>query len=482
MHRPVILPTRFRRRLTVTFVLVAGLSAGALALGSFLLVRGARLRDSLERARGETEFNLRQAVDLSAATDLQQFVSTFQRQRGIPAKALVEELEVASNPDVDPPIPPGLRELVGRGQLAYQRVDVNGEPFLVVGGRPAGSEVELYFLFSEEGLRRDLAELATVLVFGWLAVVVVALVVGRVVARRALAPVAEAGRAARALAGGLLSTRLEETRDEFGAWAASFNDMAAALEAKIAELQAAEARERRFTSDVAHELRTPLTALVGEAAMLKEHLDRMPDDARRPVELLVNDVERLRRLVEDLLEISRLDAGREEVESRPLELGALVEATVRSRGWAGRVRLEHTDVEVRSDPRRLERIVANLVGNAVDHGGPNVTVRVGRSDGEAVVEVADDGPGIPPDRLPHVFERFYKSDPSRSGGGSGLGLSIARDQARLLGGDVEAWSEPGSGTRFTLRLTVAESLPGGDGAVAPAAEDRARTLDRGGEP
>ncbi|HEX6331190.1 MAG TPA: HAMP domain-containing sensor histidine kinase [Actinomycetota bacterium] len=482
MHRPVALPTRFRRRLTVTFVLVAGLSAAALALGSFLLVREARLRDSLDRARDEAEFILRRAVDLTPEADLEQFVGNVQRQRRIAAKAVVGDVEVASAPDLDPSIPAGLRELVGRGQLAYQRLDVAGEPYLMVGGRPAGSRVELYFLFSEEGLRRDLTELGTVLVLGWLVVVVVALLVGRLVARRTLAPVAEAARAARSLAGGTLSTRLEETRDEFGAWAASFNDMAAALEAKISELQAAEARERRFTSDVAHELRTPLTALVGEAAMLREHLDRMPTDARRPVELLVSDVERLRRLVEDLLEISRLDAGRETVESRPVELGALVEATVRSRGWADRVRVERSDVEVRSDPRRLERIVANLLGNAVEHGGPNVAVHVTRAGGDALVEVADDGPGIPPDRVPHVFERFYKADPSRSGSGSGLGLSIARDQARLLGGDVEVSSEAGAGTRFALRLPVAESLPGGDGAVAPTDDDGARTLDRGGEP
>ncbi|HSJ50545.1 MAG TPA: HAMP domain-containing sensor histidine kinase [Actinomycetota bacterium] len=482
MHRPVALPTRFRRRLTVAFVLVAGLSAGVLALGSFLLVREARLRDSLDRARDEAEFNLRQARELSTDADVQQFVDNVQRQRRIATKALVGDLEVASAPNLDPPIPSGLRELVGRGQLGYQRLDVHGEPYLVVGGRPAGSEVELYFLFPEQGLRSDLGELAVVLVLGWLLVVVAALLVGRVVAGRTLAPVAEAARASRALAGGLLSTRLEETRDEFGAWAASFNEMAAALEGKITELQAAEARERRFTSDVAHELRTPLTALVGEAAMLKEHLDRMPADARRPVELLVADVERLRRLVEDLLEISRLDAGRESVESRPVDLGALIEATVRSRGWSEHVRVEPAAVEVRSDPRRLERIVANLVANAVDHGGPIVTVRLALANGDAIVEVADDGPGIPPERLPHVFERFYKGDPSRSGSGSGLGLSIARDQARLLGGNVEVWSEPGAGTRFTLRVPVAEPLPAGDGPVARGGDDQARTLDRGGEP
>jgi two-component system sensor histidine kinase MtrB len=227
--------------------------------------------------------------------------------------------------------------------------------------------------------------------------------------------------------------------------------MAAALEAKIADLSAAQARERRFTADVAHELRTPLTALVGEASLLAEHLESMPPESRRPAELLVADVGRLRRLVEDLMEISRFDAGQESVHAETVELGSLTEAAVRARGWDGRVRIEAEKVELTTDPRRLERIVANLVGNAVEHGGSEVIVRVGRH-GSPFVEVADHGPGIPPEHLPHLFERFYKADPARASGGTGLGLAIAQENARLLGGRIEVWSEPGQGTRFTLRL------------------------------
>jgi signal transduction histidine kinase len=127
---------------------------------------------------------------------------------------------------------------------------------------------------------------------------------------------------------------------------------------------------------------------------------------------------------------------------------------VRSRRWDDRVRLEHDDIVVSTDPRRLERIVANLVGNALEHAGRDVAVRVGKDGVAAFVEVTDQGPGIAPERLPHVFERFYKADSSRAGPGSGLGLAIALENARLLGGDVEVWSEVGRGTRFTLRLPV----------------------------
>ena len=127
---------------------------------------------------------------------------------------------------------------------------------------------------------------------------------------------------------------------------------------------------------------------------------------------------------------------------------SLVDTVVRDRGWNGRVRVEGTGARVASDPRRIERVVTNLVDNALEHGGGEATVLVGAG----TVEVADDGPGIPADQLPHVFERFWKGDPARSGPGSGLGLAIARENARLLGGDVEVASEPGRGTRFTFRL------------------------------
>jgi len=256
-------------------------------------------------------------------------------------------------------------------------------------------------------------------------------------------------------------------RDEFAGWAEAFNEMASALESKISALSLAQARERRFTADVAHELRTPLTALVGEASLLEEHLDAMPPAPRRPAELLIADVGRLRRLVEDLMEISRFDSGRESVHVERVDLAELVAATLRARGWQERVKFEPEDVAVTSDPRRLERIVGNLVENALEHGGGDVRVRVGRD----FVEVSDDGPGIAPEHLPHLFERFYKSDPSRTGRGTGLGLAIAHENAQLLGGEIVVWSEPGRGSRFTLHL-VAESLRGGDADVSESHQDR----------
>ena len=483
MRRRAVPPGGLRRRLTIAFVLAVGLSAAALAAGSYFVVRHNLLADSVNAAAVQARRNLDIAPaylrrphgedDLLAAYERRGDFETVGVEHG---RTFVSSTEVSLRE-----VPSALRRIVGRGELGYQRETVAGTHYLIVGG-PAGGGADLYFFFSEQGLRHELAVLRNILLAGLGILVLLAGFAGAVLARRTLRPVGRASEAARSLAEGLLETRLPvEGKDEFGAWAQSFNEMAAALETKIGDLSAAQARERRFTSDVAHELRTPLSALVGEASLLAEHLDRMPPESRRPAELLIVDVARLRRLVEELMEISRLDAGAESVRTETVDLASLVTAVVRAQGWDGRVRFDAEEVFVTSDARRLERIVGNLVGNALEHGGRGVTVRIGRDGVGAFVEVADDGPGIAAEHLPHLFERFYKADPARSGGGTGLGLAIAQENARLLGGEIDVWSEPGKGSRFTLRLPVAEPLPIGDGGVAGAPEDGSRQ-SKGGPP
>ena len=435
-----------RRRLTIVLALAVGLSAAALAAGSYFLVRHNLLADSVDSAVTQTRRNLVVARAYRDPGDLVQaykgrgdFLSVVSRG----GRAYLSGTGVTLRS-----VPVELRTLVRRGDLGYQRTTLAGDHFLVT-GTPAGHGTEVYFFFSEDGLRRELAVLRNVLLAGVGILVLLAAFVGYALARSTLRPVGRASEAARSLAEGLLETRLPvEGQDEFGAWAQSFNEMAGALEAKIAQLQAAQARERRFTADVAHELRTPLTALVGEASLLREHLARMPPESRRPAELLIADVGRLRRLVEELMEISRFDAGAESVHAEEVDVPALVRAAVAARGWSGDVRIEGDGLRVTSDPRRLERIVANLVDNAFEHGGSHVTVTIG----DGAIEVADDGPGIAAEHVPHVFERFYKADASRSGGGTGLGLAIAQENARLLGAELGVQSEPGGGSRFSLRL------------------------------
>jgi signal transduction histidine kinase len=398
------------RRLVVVVVLVAAAMGVALATAVFVLVREARLRDSLERARAEAVFDLRLAGTLIPdSTDLQQAVESYE-QRGIHAVLFAGGRAYRSDAALDITIPTGLRGLAARGQLGFDRLEMGGVPTLIVGGPTPNRDAELYFAFSEGRIYDDLRQLGLALALGWVAIVVIAFALARLAAGR------------------------------------------------IASLAEAEAWGRRFTSDVSHELRTPVAALVSEAAVLEEHLDEMPPEARRAAELLVGDVARLRRLIEDLTDLASMDAGREEVQVEPFDLGALIDGTIRSRGWEGRIAIRSEPVEVATDRSRVDRIVANLVGNALDHGGDEVVVRAGRDDEGPFVEVTDGGPGIPQEHLPHVFERFYRADAARSGPGSGLGLAIARENARLLGGDVEVRSEPGAGSRFTLRLpdSVAE--------------------------
>ncbi|MGB2571942.1 ATP-binding protein [Micromonospora citrea] len=455
-------PGRLRRRLTVAFVLVAGVSAGGLASGSYLMVRQARLDGAVQRAAADARYQLVLAGQFVPLTDARrtELLASFEGSgRHV---LLVTDRTEASHPGYAPAPGHPLRDAVADGQLGYERVDDDGRHLLVVGGRIPGATAELYAVTDESDLMSGLDQLRTALTVGWLAVVALAAGVGHWMARRTLDPVGRASRAARAVAEGLLATRLPvHGRDEFSDWATAFNEMAQALQTKIDDLTRAEARERRFTADVAHELRTPVTALVAAASLLGDQLDTLPADSRRTAELLVADVVRLRSLVEDLMEISRLDAGREPVTVRAVDTLALLDALVTAHGWADRVVVDGDPVTVRTDPRRLERILANLIGNAVTHGRGDLRATAARRGPLLVYEVSDRGPGIAAEHLPHLFERFYKADPARSGPGSGLGLAIARENARLLRGDLTVRSAPGVGTTFRLTLPVTPA-PDGD--------------------
>lgn len=452
-----------RRRLTAVLALAVGLSGAALAIGSYFVVRHNLLDDSVDSSVTQTRRNL-EVASAYAGRGPRALLDAY-AERGFRTVVTRRGRSFVSATDVSlREVPSALRRVVGRGDLGYQRTTIAGRHYLVTGA-PVARTTQVYFFFSEDGLRHDLEQLRNILAAGVGIVILLAALAGIVLARRALLPVARASVAARSLAEGLLDTRLPvEGHDEFGAWAQSFNEMAAALEAKISALAAAEARERRFTADVAHELRTPLTALVGEASLLAEHLDEMPPGSRRPAELLIADVGRLRRLVEELMEISRFDSGAESVQTETVELGALAAAVLHARGWEDSVRLAADETVLASDPRRLERIVANLVDNALEHGAGGVEVRTGRDPSGAFVEVVDHGPGIPAEHLPYVFDRFYKADWAR-GGGVGLGLAIAQENARLLGGAIDVSSSPRQGARFTLHLPVTEPLQARRGAV-----------------
>jgi two-component system sensor histidine kinase MtrB len=230
--------------------------------------------------------------------------------------------------------------------------------------------------------------------------------------------------------------------------------MAASLQDSMVTMHRMQADARRFAADVSHELRTPLSTLTAVVEVLAGTTAGMEPDARESAELAVTETERLVQLVEDLMEVSRFDAGTAGLRLEETNLAGAVRDCLRSRSWLDQVSLVAADDAVlRCDRRRLDVIVANLVGNALRHGEPPVQVRVSVAEDEAVVEVTDNGPGLSPDTLPHVFDRFYKADAARTRTpGSGLGLAIALENARLHGGDLTASNSEHGSARFTLRL------------------------------
>jgi len=479
----------FRRRLLVTFVGLVALTALLLGLGAYVFA-SYTLNDRLvEESTRQARFNIETlSIELLSPTpsraeiEESQLAQAFFIRGG--AETLIDfggsERPYVSSfalSDALGQLSPELRSLVAAGQLGYQRLTIAGEPYVVVGGRRPPAEPGLaggpdfYFFFSARSVEDALAQLGIALLAGGLLAVLLAALVGGLLARGLMHPVGEASAAARRIAGGDLSARVAAGGgDEFGAWAASFNQMAGALEEKVAQLQEAQSRQRRFVSDVSHELRTPLTALVNEAAMLRGHLDALPPEGRRVGELLATDVARLRALVGDLMEISRFDAAAEEIQPTDLDLKDFLKAVAAARAPEAEVSLQGP-LYVRSDPRRLERIVANLLDNARQHAGTEgLLLSAALIGGQALVSVADRGPGVDPADLPHLFDRFYKADPSRHSGGSGLGLAIARENAELLGGSLTARAREGGGMIFELRLPVTPSLRTGDGRVTPAPE------------
>jgi signal transduction histidine kinase len=496
-----------RTRLALALVALVALTVTAIGLGTYAFV-DARLRDGLlAEAERQAQFNLsvlvpeRLPTGVTRETWALEGPALFEALRLRGAVETIVDFGDGGLPEVSRTplleeldrLPTELRQLVAGGRLGYAWHPVSGEPALVVGGssatQPAGAPAAFYFVFPARTVDAALEQLRLGLFAAGLAAIVLALGTAGLVARGILRPVSSGSVAAARIAAGDLSARVPVGgADEFARFAAEFNRMADSLADTVGRLEASERQNRRFVADVSHELRTPLTALLGEAALIEADLDRLSPDARRAGELLVADVRRLRVLVEDLMELSRFDARAEQVGTETVELRAAVEAIVRSRLPEAALTLPPTPIGVTADVRRLDRIVGNLLDNARQHapGAPvEVEVAVAAEDGAqpasvrggarprgasnapvgratAVVRVADRGPGVDPDALAHLFDRFFKADASRTGGSSGLGLAIAAEHATLLGGSLAAENRQGGGLVITLRLPVTGSLPPGD--------------------
>jgi two-component system, OmpR family, sensor histidine kinase MtrB len=472
-----------RGRLLVTIVGLVALTSIVLGVGAYLYVATSLREQQQGAAIAQTNFNVGVLADqvLPADATRDDVVST----------GLLDAFELRGGAgtivdfgDGDPltsgflagtafaRLSPELNAIVGRGEIGFERLTLDGTPYLVTGAQRPNGGPAFFFLFDAADTEAAISQLGQALLVGGLLLTGLAVLAAGFLARGILRPVREASDAAGRIAAGDLSARLTvDSSDEFGTWAATFNRMAASLDRTVGELQLAQDRQRAFVADVSHELRTPMTALVQEAGLLHEHLDELPPDGRRAGELLVADVARLRTLVDDLMEISRFDAAAEVAAPTEFDAAAFVRAVVTDRLPGARLDVLQDEVRVVLDRRRLERILGNLLDNARDHGeGAAVDVALAVDDDTLDLSVADRGPGVPAEELPNLFERFHKADPSRSRGGSGLGLAIAREHAELLGGTLRAELRPGGGLRFTLRLPVTRPLPGSDEAVTAGAD------------
>ncbi|MFI6983791.1 ATP-binding protein [Embleya sp. NPDC050154] len=367
-------------------------------------------------------------------------------------------------------IPRELRRIVtDHVSTAFQRVDDHGMLALAVGvpitfanrdGRVA-SGVQVYVFTSMVVQVQEEAALVRAARNGAIPAVLLALVPALIVAGGVLRPVRALQRATRRLAQGRLDTRLEvKGGDELAELASDFNHTAAALEEHEARLRTMEARARGFAADVSHELRTPLAAMAAVIDVLDEDAaaEKLDPDTAAALRLVSTETGKLTRLVDDLMEISRFDAGAAALNVDELDVAEAVRRCLAARAWSDAVVTDLPDgIRAEVDPRRFDVVVANLVGNALRHGAPPVEVSLSserRADGPWVVlRVADRGPGLAADILDRVFERFFKADSARArSAGSGLGMAITLENVRLHDGRIRAANRPDGGALFTVEL------------------------------
>jgi two-component system sensor histidine kinase MtrB len=502
----------------VTFsALVLSLLASAV-LGLLLLSRiTTGLLDAKERVSvSEASAGLGEAQRLLTAADtgpvappparlVDSVVTTLATRAGSPAT--FDVLLLSSDPLVDAPergtnlvavssIPQALRDAVAssnRQSWTYTEIrflDGRALPGLAVGAPltiPNVGPYELYYLFPLTGEQQTLDLVRGSLIgFGVILVLSIGLIVS-IVTRQVVVPVRAVARTARRLSSGHLKERLPVRKDDdLAQLARSFNEMAESIDTQIGQLEELSLLQQRFVSDVSHELRTPLTTIRMAADMMYQERRTFDADTTRSVELLQNQLDRFEALLADLLEISRFDAGAAVLDVEHVDLAALTQRAITACEPVAQrsgVRVSFAAYSrpcgVQGDPRRIDRILRNLLDNAIEHADESGVIIELAADSEVVtITVRDFGVGLGPDEIDQVFHRFWRADPARARttGGTGLGLSIAFEDARLHGGWLEAYGVLGQGACFRLTLP---RVAGGvvDHATLPLSEDTSSDPD-----
>lgn len=379
-------------------------------------------------------------------------------------------------------IPSQLRVLVHQGQPATQNFVIDGDPKMAVGLPIPALHAEFYEVFDLSDLGHTLRVLLLALIAAGVVTTLLGIAVGRLASGRSLRPLSAVSKAAIAIAGGQLATRLSDPEGDpdLAGLTTSFNRMVEQLEERIE-------REARFTSDVSHELRSPLTTLAASLDVLEAHAGELQPAGQRALVLLAADLRRFQRMVDDLLEISRWDAGSADVALDEVNAAELVHRSVQAGSRLLPAGIappsvdtdDIADVHLQVDKRRFERAMTNLLENAALYGGgaTRVVGELGplRPDGQPTIRVAveDQGPGVAPSERARIFERFYRGQAAGkrgAGTGTGLGLSLVAQHVRLNGGTV--WVEQastGRGARFVIELPMSERSEEEGGDVGGAA-------------
>lgn len=489
------------RRSVQVRVVISTLSLSLLVIGVLGIVLTGQLtdrlldaklsaaRDGMDRARGTVESSLTEA---DSYTNLESHLASLRAQltnrdpdagNASVAAGAFDPVLVVPNASSGAPtevgpadsVPDALQAFVRENQVAYQFAEIATAdgyrgPGLIIGS-PTASQVsglELYLVFPLEAEARSLALMRNTLLIGGSVLAVLLAAISLLVARQVVLPLRSAARIAVRFADGRLDERMVvRGEDDMARLALSFNEMAESLSNQIHQLEEFGNLQRRFTSDVSHELRTPLTTVRMAADLIHDSMADQPTDTADPTlsrasELLVTELDRFEQLLGDLLEISRHDAGVAELSVERFDTRIAARAAVNTvRHLATETGTElvvdepEQETMIEADPRRVERILRNLLANAIDHGEGKPVVLTLRQNADAVAfTVRDQGIGLRTGEEKLVFNRFWRADPSRvrRSGGSGLGLAISVEDANLHRGKLEAWGEPGNGAVFRLTL------------------------------
>lgn len=373
-------------------------------------------------------------------------------------------------------------------KMRYQdREDAN----VLIAGRkiaiPKSGNYEMYLVYSLNNQNRTLSIIRSALFITGFALIFLIGLITWLVVRQVVKPVREAATIAQKFTQGDFSQRMKvQNSDEIATLGTAFNDMALSLESQISRLENLSRVQQRFVSDVSHELRTPLTTLRLASEVIYSQKDSFDPTITRSSELLVAQLDRFERLLEDLLEVSRFDAEVAVLEPVDFDLIHLIERCIEDVRVSAHDHLisitivhETDQVMIKADIRRVERVMRNLLSNALDHAEEKpIQVTVISTRTEVAVGVRDFGTGIDPSALSQIFDRFWRADPSRARvrGGTGLGLSIALEDARLHNGELDAWGAPGHGAHFVLTLPRIAGEQIGGRPIRPQPEDYPQNL------